>query len=97
MDSSRAQDINKSRAAFIKAFQMQHGGKKVLKHIKQVNEEDLPADSLEFYRSKVKGDEISIEFHQFEVVQGPHKGLLVVGQWRNRPGDSVSMVATVKQ
>ena len=40
MDSSRAQDINKSRAAFIKAFQTQHGGKKVLKHIKQVNEQD---------------------------------------------------------
>ena len=84
-------DMDASRKAFIKAFQMQHGGKKVLKHIKQVNEEDLPADSLEFYRSKVKGDEISIEFHQ------PHTGLLVVGQWRNRPGDSVSMVATVKQ
>jgi hypothetical protein len=88
MDSSRAQDINKSRAAFIKAFQMQHGGKKVLKHIKQVNEQDLPADCVEFHKSKVKGDEICIEYHHFEVFQGPKKGMQVLGQWRLRPANA---------
>ena len=85
MDNNIEQSIDASRKAFIKAFQMQHGGKKVLKHIGQINEQDLPADCQEFHKSKVKGDEICIEYHHFNVAQGPKKGMQVLGQWRLRP------------
>lgn len=63
------------RNEFIKRITQQHKAK----YIGQVDEEDLPADRREFFFSKVKGDEICIEFHQFDMV-----GIPMVFQFRLR-------------
>ena len=53
-----------SRNNFIKSITQ----RKNVKYIGQVHQEDLSTDSYEFYMSRVKGDEICIEFHLFEML-----------------------------
>lgn len=76
---------NADRKAFIQIMlQRGHEGMK-LKYIGRVYDEELLEVGSEFYKSRVKGDELCKEFHQFEVLQGRHKGIPIVCQWRLRP------------
>ena len=82
MDNLQTERTNKARADFIKDMQQQHGGSKVMKYRGPMEEGEMPEDCLSFHRSCLKGTEIAVEYHKFEVVKGPKKGMLVLGQWR---------------
>jgi hypothetical protein len=96
MATHTAEDIDHARKLFIQGFVGENGGRKALKHLGEMLEQDLPQDSIDFYKSKIKGDESKIEFHLFEIIQGGRKGTQMITQWRLRPGDECRLVATVK-
>ena len=85
MDTLQTERINKARADFIKDMRQKHGGSKVMKYRGQMEEGEMPEDCLSFHRSRLKGTELVVEFHKFEVAKGPKKGMLVLGQWRLLP------------
>jgi len=79
------EEIDESRAEYMKYFIRRNGGKKVMKYIKQLTLEELPANSIDFYKSKQTGNESAIEYHMFKMISGVNKGLDVIGQWRLTP------------
>ena len=79
------EEIDESRAEFLKYFIRRNGGKKVLKYIRQVTLEELPANSIDFYKSKQTGNEQAVEYHMFKTTSGVNKGTEVMGQWRLTP------------
>ena len=74
MATHTAEDIDQARQFFIQGFVGENGGRKVLKYIGEMLEQDLPQDSVDFYKSKIKGDESKIEFHLFEIIRGQGRG-----------------------
>ena len=96
MEAFTAEEIDQARQQFINTFISKYGGKKALKYIGEVLEKDVPQESIEFYKSKTKGDESCIELHLFEITRGQRKGVQVIAQWRLRPSDVSCMTATLK-
>jgi hypothetical protein len=99
MATFTAEEIDQARQQFMNTFISKNGGKRAFKYIGEVQEQDLPQDSIDFYKSKTKGDESCIELHLFEITRGQRKGVQVIAQWRLRPSDddTCRMVATLKQ
>jgi hypothetical protein len=79
------EEIDESRAEYMKYFIRRNGGKKVMKYIKQLTLEELPANSIDFYKSKQTGNEQAVEYHMFKITSGVNKGTEVMGQWRLTP------------
>jgi hypothetical protein len=78
-------EVDESRAEFLKYFIRKNGGKKVMKYIRPLTLEELPANSIDFYKSKQTGTESAIEYHMFKIISGVNKGTEVMGQWRLTP------------
>ena len=97
MATHTAEDIDQARKFFIQGFVGENGGRKALKYLGEMLEQDLPQDSIDFYKSKIKGDESKKEFHLFEIIRGARKGTQMITQWRMRPGDEHRVIATVKE
>jgi len=99
MSEYTIEEINKSREKMINKFVKNHGGKRKLKHIGQIFEEDISKNALEFYRSKIQGDEECIEFHKFELRCRENRGKIIIIQWRLRfhSGKSQFILTTHEQ
>ena len=74
MATHTAEDIDHARQLFIQGFVGENGGKRALKHLGEMLEQDLPQDSIDFYKSNIKGDDSKIEFHLFEITRGEGRG-----------------------
>ena len=85
MTTFTKQEVDESREEFMKVFVRTNGGKKVMKYIKEIPKEELPANSIDFYKSKQHGNEQLIEYHMFVITHCPKKGIEVIGQWRLTP------------
>ena len=96
METFTAEEIDQARQQFINTFISKYGGKKALKYIGEVLEKDVPQESIDFYKSKIQGDESCIEFHLFEMTRKKTKGTQMMTQWRLRPSDVCRMTATLK-
>jgi hypothetical protein len=79
------EEIDESRAEYMKYFIRRNGGKKAMKYIRELVLEELPANSIDFYKSKQTGNEQVVEYHMFKITSGINKGVDVIGQWRLTP------------
>ena len=96
MEPFTKEEIDESREEFLKFFIRKNGGKKTLKYIRQLTLEELPEDSIDFYKSKQTGKESAVEYHKFLITSGCNKGVEMIGQWRLTPSRSkTTCTATV--
>ena len=76
------EEITKHRNKYIRQFIKKSEGvrKGLMKYKGPVERDSLTEDALRYYNSQLKGDEIVVEYHMFEI-QG---SLPMVMQWRLR-------------
>ena len=91
------EQIDEGREEYLKYFIRKNGGKKALKYIRQLTLEELPENSIDFYKSKQTGKESAVEYHKFLITSGCNKGVEMIGQWRLTPSTNgkTTLTATI--
>ena len=74
-------DIEKCRSDFIRNSMKNHGGRKILKYLGEINPDDIPIEQMEKYKTLHTGNEILIEYHMFEMIKS---NIPLLQQWRLR-------------
>ncbi len=82
--------IENNRKDFIKQFLEQNNTKSLcIKYIGQIDHLSFQQKQMEFYKSKLIGDEIAVEYHEFELIKS---NIPVIFQWRLRDDNPVDVL-----
>ncbi len=82
--------VENNRKDFIKQFLEQNNMKSLcVKYIGQIDHLSFQQQQMEFYKSKLIGDEIAVEYHEFELIKS---NIPVIFQWRLRDDNPIDIL-----